>query len=57
MKLIEDNTGMLPGEMRHVPVCSSCGCRDLFKQVHGTMYRLKKCPQCGHTLNWSENKK
>lgn len=53
MKLVEDNAGMLPGETGYVPVCSKCGCRQLFRQVPGTMYRLKKCPQCGHTLVWS----
>lgn len=56
MRLIEDNAGMFPGETCHVPVCSKCGCRQLFRQVPGTMYRLKKCPQCGHTLVWSDNK-
>lgn len=51
MKLIEDNNGMFLGESRSIPVCSSCGCRMLFKHTSDAMYRLKKCPQCGHMLN------
>lgn len=54
MKLVEDNIGLFPGETGHVSVCSKCGCRKLFKQVPSAMYRLKKCPQCGHTLDWSK---
>lgn len=56
MKLIEDNSGMFPGETCHIPVCSSCGCRKLYKQATGAMYRLKKCPQCGHVLKWNDKK-
>lgn len=52
MKQIKDNTGILLGETRYVSVCSNCGCRQLFIQVSGKLYRLKKCPQCGHILKW-----
>lgn len=51
MKLIENNAGMFPGETCHVPVCSVCGCKKLFHQETGKMFRLNKCPQCGHILN------
>lgn len=50
MKLIENNAGMFPGETCHVPVCSVCGCKKLFHQETGKMFRLNKCPQCGHIL-------
>lgn len=52
MKLVEDNAGMFPGEGCFVPVCSVCGCRELYKTEPGRMYRLKICPKCGHKLNW-----
>lgn len=57
MKLLEDNSGMFPGESCLVPVCSQCGCRQLYRQVPGAMYRLKNCPKCGHTLNWDNQRK
>lgn len=57
MKLIEDNSGMFPGETASRPVCSKCGCKQLFRQVPGAMYRVKKCPQCGYTLNWGNQGK
>lgn len=53
MKLIEDNAGCFPGEVCHRPVCSKCGYKRLYKQVTGALHRLKKCPQCGHVLDWS----
>lgn len=57
MKLIEDNSGMFPGETASRPVCSKCGCKQLFRQLPGAMYRMKNCPQCGHTLNWGNQGK
>lgn len=57
MKLIEDNSGMLPGETCLVPVCSICGCRNLYEQKTGMMKRLKICPSCGHVLNWGKEGK
>lgn len=52
MKLIEDNSGMFPGESSLIPVCSVCGCKNLFKQVPGLLARLKHCPSCNHELDW-----
>lgn len=57
MKLIENNAGMFPGETCHVPVCSVCGCKKLFHQETGKMFSLNKCPQCGHILNWNNQRK
>ena len=56
MKLIEDSNGMFPSEFYLVPVCSQCGCRQLYKQAPGIMYRLKNCPKCDHILNWNKEK-
>lgn len=53
MKLIENNSGMFPGETCHIPVCSVCGCKKLYEQSPGKMKRLKCCPQCGHIINWN----
>lgn len=55
MKLIKDNSGMLFGETCLIPVCSMCGCRKLYHQETGKMYRLKKCPECGHMIDWETN--
>lgn len=57
MKLIENNAGMFPGETCHVPVCGVCGCKKLFHQETGKMFRLNKCPHCGHILNWNNQRK
>ena len=57
MKLIENNAGMFPGETCHVPVCRVCGCKKLFHQETGKMFRLNKCPQCGHILNWNNQRR
>lgn len=56
MKLVENNAGMFPGETCRVPVCSVCGCKKLYHQETGKMFRLNKCPQCGHILNWNIQK-
>lgn len=53
LRMEEDNAGMFPGESRIIPICGICGCKEIFKQTTGAIYRLKKCPQCGHVLNWS----
>ena len=52
MKLIEDNSGMLPGETCHIPVCRECGCMELFKTRGNVLYRVKRCPKCGHIIDW-----
>ena len=52
MKMIEDNSGMFPGESSMIPVCSACGCKTLYKQSPGILKRLKNCPSCNHKLNW-----
>lgn len=52
MKLIEDNRGVQPGETRHIPVCSKCGCRTLFKMQNGHFVKVRLCPKCGHVIDW-----
>ena len=53
MKLIEVGSALICGDIMFMPVCSSCGCEDLYIQIPGKMFRRNKCPKCGHRINWS----
>lgn len=56
MKLVEVSPGFFYGESAFRPVCSECGCENLYIQVPGLMIRRSKCPECNHKLNWSHMK-
>lgn len=59
MELVEDNTGMFPGETCLIPVCSECGNKIPFEQAFFLLqasqaiieiYKMDVCQFCGHVF-------
>lgn len=59
MELVEDDTGMFPGETCLIPVCSKCKNRIPFEQAFFLLqasqatieiYKMDTCLFCGHVF-------
>lgn len=52
MKWVVSKKELLLGAVTLKPVCSNCGCEELYVQEPGMMLRLDVCPVCSHQITW-----